>query len=351
MPVAPRMMHAGLDVNAPVYQPSPPPQAAPPPPAMGYAPSRQPVQAQPLAQPAPQLPLSEPAHAPPAPSFAAVPAPVFAGPTNAAELYSRGGSYRFGSMYSSDEDPQTAFGRKKLLRTRPGLEGAFTFSGYHYQEPDISVLMEGLKYGLEATGTYTFSGWFVSGGARFAYGLVDYKGSGTDKDHSDYIWEIRATGGRDFMLGRVNVSPYTGLGYRFLYNDNRGVTSTGALGYERESQYVYIPFGVTPRFNLFNNGSRIALNLEYDLFLYGNQRSYLSKTRLSAEDLENEQDRGWGLRGSILYEGENWSAGPFFNYWNIATSSRNCNVDLCGYEPMNQTYEFGLRLAYRFWDF
>jgi hypothetical protein len=41
--------------------------------------------------------------------------------------------------------------------------------------------------------------------------------------------------------------PYAGLGFRYLYNDLRGTSSTGAIGYRRESHYFYVPLGVTLR--------------------------------------------------------------------------------------------------------
>jgi hypothetical protein len=241
--------------------------------------------------------------------------------------------------------------RDTSLGTRTGLYGAFDFSHYRYEEPSIGMSLDGLKYGLDLDGTYKFSGsnWFANAGLRFAYGLSDYSGTGAAKDQSEYLWELRSTFGRDFFLGNVGLSPYMGLGYRFLYNDLRGLTDLVAVGYRRESQYIYMPMGLTTRFRLFNNNSRIAVNMEYDQFLYGNQRSFLSDTVLLHEqDLENNQDSGYGFRGKVLYESGRWSVGPFFNYWNIEDSDVQCISTTCGMEPANETFEYGLHFGYRF---
>jgi hypothetical protein len=309
-------------------------QGYPPPPPAYRPPQPQPVQAMMAYAPPP------PAYVPPQPQPVVMPPAPVSAPLLPQQL---------------EPEPEpvllaTQPARESSLGTRTGLEGAFDFSHYRYEEPSLGMSLDGLKYGFDLDGTYKFSGsnWFVNGDLRFAYGLSDYSGSGAQKDNSEYLWDLRSTFGRDFFFSNVGLSPYTGLGYRFLYSDIRGLTDTLAVGYRRESQYVYLPMGVTTRFRLFNNNSRIAVNMEYDQFLFGNQRSFLTDTSLHNQDLENSQDSGYGLRGSVLYESGRWSVGPFFNYWNIDDSDVQCTDTICGLEPANETWEYGLRFGYRF---
>jgi len=62
----------------------------------------------------------------------------------------------------------------------------------------------------------------------------------------DYILEFRGLAGYDFPVSKASfLTPYAGIGYRYLNDDSSGkVASTGALGYERESNYIYSPIGV-----------------------------------------------------------------------------------------------------------
>ena len=50
---------------------------------------------------------------------------------------------------------------------------------------------------------------------------------------------------------------------------------------------------------------------------------------------------------SLMYENNGWMFGPFYNYWNIHQSKANAY----GFEPPNNTQEYGLQLKYRFVTF
>jgi len=215
----------------------------------------------------------------------------------------------------------------------------------------------GAKVGLTATGTEALDqGFFVSGDARVAYSSNTYTGTGTMSGLDDYLFDIRALGGKDFLFQNVNwtgqnvtfdVTPYVGLGYRNLYNDFRGTTSTGVHGYRRDSQYLYVPVGVTPRFRVTDD-ARISTNIEFDELIQGWQASYGGDVIPGAPTINNHQHGGYGLRGSVMYEEASWSAGPFFNYWNINMSDAVVVSGVSLYEPHNQTTEFGLQARYRF---
>ncbi len=235
-----------------------------------------------------------------------------------------------------------------MLITRTGFDLGLQFSNYHYQEPSLAMKNDGLKYGAAARGTLVLGwGFFLQADGRFAYGPVDYEGSGTAKDKDDYFWDGRVMGGKDFILDRsVSVTPFGGIGYRFLFDDLRGTTSTGRVGYRRESQYLYAPMGLNPRLRL-DSESRLSLSAEYDYLIAGTQTSYLTDVNAGYGDIVNQQNGGYGARGSLMYETSSWGLGPFFNYWNINQSTTNCGITRCGFEPHNQTMEYGLQLRYR----
>lgn len=246
------------------------------------------------------------------------------------------------------------------LESRTGIEAGFQASYYRYQEhvhehPEF-IHEIGPKLGITLTGTQRFdSGLFVSADTRFAYGQNHYHsvGTGTQNGLTDYLGEVRLLGGRDFIFTNVNYggrlvnfdfSPYLGVGYRNLFNDWSGKTSTGANGYRRDSQYLYLPVGLTQRTGL-GGVSRLATNVEYDQLLQGWQTSYLSDFNSPLGDINHRQNSGYGLRGSIMYEKTSWAFGPFLDYWNINKSDLSSGGR---YEPHNQTIEYGLQGRYHF---
>ncbi len=235
-------------------------------------------------------------------------------------------------------------------RTKTSIDAGFQFSRYRYEEPSVDVTNKALKYGFTGSATgVIMRDIFARVDGRFAFGDADYKGSGEKDGNTDRIYEVRAMLGMDVPFGRFVVSPYLGLGYRNLYNDLRGVTSTGAVGYRRESQYLYVPVGVQPRYQIDRN-STLSLNIEIDPLLQGWQFSQLSDAGLGDPDVHNKQDSGYGLRGELMYGYGRFSIGPFFNYWNIEDSNfAKCDpvTFTCFVEPKNETLEFGIQARVR----
>jgi len=255
------------------------------------------------------------------------------------------------------------------LLTQSGLELEAHVGHYRYQENVVSddeefMHLSGFRGGIGGIATQTFEhGIFLTGDARFTYGQNTYVGSGTHDGEDDFVWDVRGLVGKDFVIGdesglaggRFTIAPYVGVGYRNLFNDGRGLTSTGAAGYRRMSEYLYLPVGVTPRFRL-DAETRLASNLEFDYILRGTQTSYLSDFTPIYPDIENTQHGGYGLRGDLMLEKANWSIGPYVQYWNVPQSSIDVFYDTlggghAGDEPHNYTLEYGLRGTYRFmWD-
>ena len=235
------------------------------------------------------------------------------------------------------------------LLTRRGWEVGGQIANYQYEEPGLMNL-KGNRIG--AVGAYTFTSpnrVYSRIDLRSSYGSLKYQGSGTLDDVPDWIFETRAVIGRDYLTGdSAALSPYIGLGYRYLYNDLRGYSSTGHVGYQRVSQYLYVPVGLTAR---FRTGERwvIAPTVEYDLFLGGRQYSQLSDTGIGYSDATNRQHDGRGYRGYLMFESGHWAFGPWLQYWNIKDSDVvSIGLGTVAMEPANWTREYGVELRYRF---
>ncbi len=236
---------------------------------------------------------------------------------------------------------------------------------YVYKEPIFNLEIEGAQYGVFGAYIYradkgdpleldVLNMYKID--ARFASGPVDYSSSpsGQLKDEDNYVFEIRGVAGYDYLAHeRLLLTGYGGFGFRYLNNDSSGRrTTTGALGYERASRYLYLPLGVEALCQITPSW-KMMTNLEWDIFLDGKQTSYLSDANTSFPNIENDQDRGYGLRGSLriikVGNGLDLFLEPFFRYWRIHDSDRTTAVGtgviVTGLEPDNNTSEYGVKLG------
>lgn len=239
---------------------------------------------------------------------------------------------------------------------------------YSYKEPVFNLEIKGLQYGIlgayiyrppeeDALRSDVLNMYKID--ARFAFGPVDYhsNGSGQLKDEDNYVFEVRGIAGYDHLVNKqFLLTGYAGLGFRYLNNDSGGRQSTtGAYGYERVSNYFYLPIGVDA-LNQITPHWKIASNFEWDIFLFGEQTSYLSDVNSGYPDPENNQNRGYGIRGStrIIMEGEraNLFFEPFFRYWRIHDSEVTTTVGndyaVTGLEPDNNTTEYGVKFGLQY---
>jgi hypothetical protein len=244
------------------------------------------------------------------------------------------------------------------LGTASGAELGVQLSDYHYEEEvngSFFMSNQGSKLGLTGNLTRAFSGsWYLLMDGRFATGSVNYtgSGSGSKSNNPDWLMEGRLLAGHDFEVGGTLLSPFSGLGMRYLYDDLQGRTSTGAAGYRRESSYTYLPLGLTHRIRT-GGDARLSNTFEYDHLLEGSQLSRLSDADPRSNDVRNTQKNGYGLRLSSSYETATWSAGVFYQAWNIGDSDRslvttNGVPSGTAIEPKNMTREIGVQLRYRF---
>ena len=245
------------------------------------------------------------------------------------------------------------------IATQTSNSLGLTLSGYQYKEPSLDVVINSALVGIDYTGTYAFgNNWFVKADTRYAYGSAKYSGSGTQSNIPYSYYDLRGLFGYDFKFaefGGFVLAPYTGIGYRYLFDNQGGQTTTGANSYQRSSTYIYLPIGVMHRMKI-NSVNKLETNFEYDYLIQGTQVSRLSQAAPYLADVTNQQFRGYGLRFSSMYQFDAWSVGPYVTYWNIQNSNsatqtitvNKVNYRLTAYEPANTTVEAGIKVAYSF---
>ncbi len=231
---------------------------------------------------------------------------------------------------------------------------------YNYEEPNFAEL-EGVYYGVN--GSYTNRAFHpnlaLRGEVRAAWGVVDYASNGTGSLDSidDFVVEPRGWLGYDIPMQGAWLTPYVGIGYRYLENGMGGTTtSTGARGYDRISQYLYIPVGLEIAGEL-NQDWTMTVAVEYDIFCDGEQESQLSDVSLAFGDITNDQNDGDGFRASLRLAKKmptyTLVIEPFIRYW-IVSDSVASPVTFAGVavgyglEPENETYEIGAKVALQF---
>lgn len=196
---------------------------------------------------------------------------------------------------------------------------------------------------------------------RIAWAKLDYNGgvqdgSGnfvaplTTSNVPDFVWEIRSLMGKEMSWGSLGVTPYAGFGMRFLHDDQSdtygtfdyGGSTYSINGYKRTSEYYYLPMGVDLKQPL-GPAWALGLNGEFDVFLYGHQKSFVDTT--SGSVAKNVQNEGYGLRASLRLEKTanpiGFSLEPFVRYWDI----ENSDIADGGMEPSNTTREIGVKMG------
>lgn len=246
----------------------------------------------------------------------------------------------------------------KTVSTVTGNEAGILLSGYTYLEPPLDVSLKGALIGVEYERTQSFEDFFLKGDVIYKQGSLSYSGSGAQDGVQNYYYDIRGLVGKDYAIKDDVIAPFTGLGYRYLFDDQRGLSSTSANGYRREISYLYLPLGLIHR-TLLDNSAKLETQIEYDYLIKGIVNSHLSDINANTTvypDITNKQTSGWGMRLSTSYQKNNWALTPYFNYWFIQNSDYTTttvkigNVNYKGtfWEPTNRTVEYGIKASFKF---
>lgn len=206
-----------------------------------------------------------------------------------------------------------------------GLSASASFAYIHYSEPGVMNqfgLMPGARvtyfkasdytstvYSLEGdlwSGHLTYDGGSISGGQRY------------QRRAADTLFNFRATIGtlREIQPDWT-ISPFIGIGYRYLTDKNEGTGS-----YTRNISYLYVPFGVETAKWFFDKWS-VVVTADVDWMLSGVVVSKLSDVSAGNPDL-TMHNSGWGFRlatslrrdlGSLSVHIE-----PYYQNWTIKQS-------------------------------
>jgi len=228
----------------------------------------------------------------------------------------------------------------------------------HYKEPGL-MKNAGMMYGLGLD--YHYRNAVMLGlENRFAFGEVDYDSheTGSSNNNEDVLFETRAVAGLDARGEEFALVPFVGFGYRYLYDDSSGSqTTTGAGGYQRESNYFYSPVGMKLEIYPDENWT-LDLKGEYDIFWRGYQRSVLGDVLAGHPTVHNDQEifEGYGFKitAGIARQIKSMTVrlGVFYHYWRIGRSENDAVVyngtNVTYYEPKNRTQEIGGRLSFLF---
>jgi len=241
------------------------------------------------------------------------------------------------------------------VRTKDGQAIGYSLSSYSNNDSESSF--KAFNFGIAYKKIKLLGGEkFIVFDADYASGPDSYSGSRGDLIIPKYYYNLKLSIGKDFFYDTYVLSPYIGLGYRFLSQSGGSLfTSTGNYFYDRQSTYNYIPLGLKRRIAL-TDGATLESTAEYDYLISGNQYNGMSAAIngggiSDATNINNKQNSGYGLNASLMYRRpDGWSFGPYWKYWNIDASesaSYSATVQAVT-ERANTTEEFGFKALYQF---
>lgn len=254
-------------------------------------------------------------------------------------------------------------------QTRGGFEAGAQVTDYSYEERDAGetiVFDDGTFGGFHVGYTETIGGgMFLRARLSADFGSVDYRapdpaGDVRLRNVSQSIGQLELHFGKDFRIGTgATVTAFAGLGSRVLNDESGGrVASDGALGYDREVAYAYVPLGLAARVPV-SKRSAILVSAQYNWVVGGESKAHFSDVDPELPNLELDFNGGRGLEASAGFQtalGKHAvSIGPFVRHWKIdqsdsfiVTNPDDPTEAIEIYEPRNSTTELGLRMTFSF---
>ena len=193
------------------------------------------------------------------------------------------------------------------------------------------------------------SNWMALYTLEYSFGNIDYTSAGTGTMKKEYYkGRLEYYISTVSRLGANDLRPYIGVGYRDLLDDSGFKrSSTNHLGYDRLSQYYYLPVGAIWYLN-----EKVSLKSQYNYFLEGKQTSFLNEVLPNTYSVnpKNTQRIGWGIDLTLRSKlNDKWSTYGFLRSWNIEDSDLTvCSPLIYCMEPKNQTHEIGAGISYNF---
>jgi len=252
-----------------------------------------------------------------------------------------------------------------------------------YKEDDESIT--GTTNAGSLTGYFSYQmtkRMFVSFDARGSYGTQDFSSPSTGSNPTGNVsgipqweFELRGRTGYSFPVWGGEMSPYIGLGFRYVMTQGKSYTTDqGAEDYDTGESQFYIPIGAS-YFHDFGGGWSVAPQAEADVMFYGTEDSRLTNvvngfpggigactTSCNGFQFLNtaSTDQHWGLGGRAelmvgkAFNGYSLQAGPFVRYWYVPQSEKVTYTNLSGgtnpeyYIPKNTDMQLGVSLRMLF---
>ena len=224
-------------------------------------------------------------------------------------------------------------------------------SKYAYREPSLGVANDGwlgIAQAKWAPDNLRIKNWPLTLSGQATFGYVDYTGSGTMANQPTSIYQLQLESPHTEWVKGYQISP--GIGYRYLYNDARGTTSTNYGGYRRTSEYLFASLGAE---RPFGENWRVAVQGYY--LLSGRQTTNLfdvaGSVYASQGPIQNSQRHGIGWKAGICKTYQALDFCSSFEYWQIGASNTysfiSGNTIYPVYEPTNNTKSFQFTVNYK----
>ncbi|MDA0910922.1 MAG: hypothetical protein O2809_05120 [Proteobacteria bacterium] len=224
------------------------------------------------------------------------------------------------------------------------------FSYYHYNEPNV-MKSKGPSIGLLNQVSYTQTNhlkWMIGLYLEYSHGSYSSQYTGSHEADISYLLNISPKIGYNLNIAQNwQITPFSGIGYRMLYNNSTGqLTTTRHSGYLRVSNYFYLPIGADLAYH--QTDWFISSRFQFNYLIYGVQHSGVYG------GINNPQHHGYGLHWSLSagknYQNFSLSIGPYINYWWINDSEAryadNGNIKII--EPQNDTLDLGIAITFGF---
>jgi hypothetical protein len=248
----------------------------------------------------------------------------------------------------------------------PLIEPASVWSGWtlagvvshaRYREPGLMQL-QGPRLGVSVARELTTTGsWQLGLEGQLHSSAMQYSSpiSGELSHVPDLETDLRLTA-RYPLNGASTAGASTawqwhalaGLAHRWHYNDLRGTTSVGHIGYRRLNQRVYLPLGL----QVTGAGPQaLSAALEFTPALVGTHTTYMTDVGGDSNATASQSSRGWGLRVGWAFR-PGWRLSAHHREWRTQTTdswaSTINGVTKRYIEPASHWQDTGLQLSRRF---
>lgn len=148
--------------------------------------------------------------------------------------------------------------------------------------------------------------------------------------------------------GYLLAGGYLGVGYRLHYNDLRGYTTKGNIGYRRLNQRLYLPLGIQLQ---TQSANPISFSMEFAPALYGNHTTFMTDIGGTQDATVKQKSQGFALQASWQPK-PGWHLTAYHRQWSTrATSSWKTTINGVTesyVEPASEWKDTGIKLGRQF---